>query len=485
VRRVAALLALLALAVGLAACDGSGPSSDPRGEALAALPRDAPFAALVQTGGRPVDDTLALVRSFPGGNFALAGAEAQFTKQGLDYRHDVKPLLGNPVAIGLDRSDPVVALVVRDEDALGRLLTQLVKRGGRRAGSYRDAGLYVARDGTVVARRGALVISSTSTKALRAALNRVADSRGLQSNEFDQARQGLPGDALVTATGRLDALLRRPGAAQARRVPWVAAVRDYAFTLTGASDGVTMDARVRTDGSKLSDADVPLAPGDATSQLAQLPGPAVGVRDLAHVVAFAQRAAQAVNPTSFGDFERAKAQIRAGTGVDLDRDIVGQLASDATVTLAPGNRVALRAHARDPLALRRSLQRLERVAANGIAGAGALGARVQRVGPAAWRVFQRGRLIGAYAVSGSEFVAGNLDLAALRRVAAAPTAPVPDAKGSVSVRVPAGYLRAFAQGQLGLPRNVAAAVLAKLGDLRGWVSSSKDQVRLTLRLDVH
>jgi hypothetical protein len=486
VRRIVCLLILAVLT--LAACGGDdGPGGDPRSQALALVPRDAPLAAVVQTSGKPVDQALELVRGFPGGGLGLARLEQEIAKQGVDYGRDVKPLLGNPVALGLASASgnaAVLALVVRDEKALDRVLDAVGRKGGRKAGSYRKAVLYTTSDATALARRGSLLVLASSTQVLRAALDREAAGTGMRPQDFDKRREGLPDDALLTAVGRIDTALRGPGSAPARRIPFVAALRDYAFTVKAAKDGVTMQGRVRADGGDLTDADAPIATGGATPKVAQVPGPALGLRDLTHVIEFAQRAGQAVDPSGFSDFERAKATVGAAAGVDVDADLLGQLASDATLTLVDGTHVALRATARDPGRLRRALTRLQAFAGRGIAGAGVPGAKVRAAGDGAWTVEQDGVVVGAYAVLGREFVAGNVKLAALRRLAVRPTAAVRDAKGALSVRVPAAYLRSFAQAQTGLPGGITNAVLARLGDARGWMSAARDGLEFTARLDV-
>jgi hypothetical protein len=487
VRRIVCLLILAVLT--LAACGGDdGPGSDPRAQALAVLPRDTPLAAVVQTGGKPVDRALDLVRSFPGGGLALARLEQEVAQRGVDYGRDVKPLLGNPLAFGLARksgNDAILALVVRDEKTLGRTLKAVEEKGGRKLGSYRKAQLYATSAGsTVLARRGTLVVLANSEADLRAALDREAKKTGLRASDFDTARSGLPGDALLTGVGRLDAVLRGPATAQARRVPWVAALRDYAFTAEAGHDGITVRGRVRADGKDLTDADSPIATGEATTKVARVPTPAVGLRDVSHLLEFAQRAAQTVSPSQFSDFERAKATIGAASGVDLDKEVLGQFASDATFTLADGSHVALRATARDPGRLRRALERLRGFAGRGLQGAGVSGAKVRAAGDGMWTVEQGGVTVGAYGVIGSEFVAGDVDADTLRRLAATSTAAVPDAKGAVSMRVPAPFIRSFVQAQTGLPSAIAQAVLARLGDARAWISSSRDGLDFTARLDV-
>ena len=122
------LVALCSSAVVLGAgCGGddSGAGGGSGAEALAHLPKDSPVTLLVQTdpGSAQVKDALALVRRFPGGDALLERLEDEVAGDGRDYSRDIKPLLGNPLAIGaVDASadDFVGAVRVDDVDALQR-----------------------------------------------------------------------------------------------------------------------------------------------------------------------------------------------------------------------------------------------------------------------------------------------------------------------------------------------------------------------------
>ncbi len=85
-----------------------------------------------------------------------------------------------------------------------------------------------------------------------------------------------------------------------------------------------------------------------------------GLRGLNQVAIFAQSAAQTISPGSFGDFERAKAQIGAQLGIDVDKDVIDQFSGDTTVAVSLDGGYALRAEPKDPAAFSKTLAKLAR-----------------------------------------------------------------------------------------------------------------------------
>ena len=103
------------------------------------------------------------------------------------------------------------------------------------------------------------------------------------------------------------------------------------MTVVAKDDGIDVDFRLRTEGD-LSDADLPIAPGDEAPDVIKREGEVgLGIRDLAHIVKFAESAGQAVDPAGFGDYAKAKETIDKQLGVSLDDDLIGQLTGDVVV----------------------------------------------------------------------------------------------------------------------------------------------------------
>lgn len=463
----------------LAGCGGGSGGSGAGGGAerapLSYLPKDAVLAFVVQTDpdAKQVKAALDLVRRFPGGDGILDQARRSVEDNGTSFDRDVKPLLGNPLAFAVvdpATNDYVLAWKVRDRDALARVLR---KEPARRAGEYRGATLYRGV-GSVEAVRDDVVVSGTTEADVRAALDRADAGNGLGAGDFPD---GLPTDALVRGTGSLSTVLASPGTAQARRVPWVAALRRYGFAVTAADSGVGLEVRADTSGRRLEDVDVPLATGENAPRLADTGQFAVGLRDLAHVFTFALRAAGAVDPEGTTRFRASLQALKGFADVDVERDLVGQLRSDATFTTDLLRAYALRATAKDPAALTRALTRLERVMPSALEGAGISGARVSRVAAGLWTVSQAGSVVGAYGVLDDQFVAGTGTPDALRALAARPAGVPEGARGAMTLRVPGSVTGGLVAAQLRLSGGLAAVALGRLGDLTGGVTFSPEGVR--------
>ena len=151
----------------------------------------------------------------------------------------------------------------------------------------------------------------------------------------------------------VEALLKsNPSAADARRVKWIAALRQVGATVTAKDNAIDIDFRARTEGD-LSDDDLPIATGDEAPPVIKRPGEiGLGIRDLAHIVHFAENAGQAIDPSGFGDYERAKKTIDKQLGVSLDDDLIAQLTGNVSATVALDGGFGVRADLKDPQAVR-------------------------------------------------------------------------------------------------------------------------------------
>src|SRR5947199_28945 len=80
----------------------------------------------------------------------------------------------------------------------------------------------------------------------------VAHFPGLNSATYTHAFAGLPQDALVQVFGDLSGVMAQPQLAKARTVPWVAAIRGYATTITASASGLSFTYKVDTTGRSLT-----------------------------------------------------------------------------------------------------------------------------------------------------------------------------------------------------------------------------------------
>ena len=136
---------------------------------------------------------------------------------------------------------------------------------------------------------------------------------------------------------------------------------------------------MKTDPSGLTDADVPIATGDSSPGVLGKPGEIVfGLRGPNQLIDFAQSAAQAISPGSFGDFARAKAQIGRRLGIDVDKDVIDQLSGDTSIAVGLDGSYAIRAEPKDPAAFSKTLAKLAKVAPSFAGGVGLKGAKLTR-----------------------------------------------------------------------------------------------------------
>ena len=493
-RLIAALLVVPALA--LAGCGGDD-SGNPLDTALSYLPKDAVFAAALDTdleGGqfRALNELL--------DEFAWAGAVRERLREyvgqafGGRYEEDVRPLLGNPAVVGIiqaegEEIEPIVAMQVADEDALGRVIE---RENARELGEAAGATLYQAGD-TFFAVEDDVVVLAEDRRRVTAAVERADGDDHLDEEAFDAALEGLPEEAVARMYADVEALLRNdPGSADARRIKWVAALRTLGAAVVARRGALDVEFRLRTEGD-LSEADLPIAPGEeAPGVIAREGEIGLGVRDLAHIVRFAENAAQAVDPAGFGDYAQAKRTIDQQLGVSLDDDLIGQLTGEVAASVAPAGGFGVRAQLEDAQAFERTLARVADVLPSFAQGAG-FGSDIELTKPAAGEDFYE--LSGG---SGSVFfgvVSDALVVASDRgrveELAAAEPAEVDGATGSVVTSTDAeqlaNQLLAVFGDQLGVPELGGfgtALVTGPLGDLNGHVSASPDELRGKFTLTV-
>jgi hypothetical protein len=500
-RLIAATLILFALLI--AGCGGDDSSGSPLDSALSYLPKDAPFAVAIDTNvdGDQYQALQALIKKFPFGEQLQNSLKQQLeqSSNGINFNDDVKPALGNPFVVGAPdaasfnsdsgSSSFVAAVKTKDGDALDTLIE---KTKSKKTGEESGATLYES-DGSVFAVEGDTLIFAGTRQQLTQALARADGDDHLDEDTFNESLDGLPDSALARVYADLEALLKNdPGSADARKIKWVEALRTLGATVAARDGGIDVDFRVRTEGD-LSDDDLPIAPGDDSPNVIKRRGEiGLGIRDLAHIVRFAENAGQTVDPAGFGDYAQAKKTIDKQLGVTLDDDLIGQLTGDVSATVSIDGKFGVRAQLKDPQAFERTLAKVADVLPSFAAGAG-LG-KVHLSKPrGSSRFYALTRPEGGAVVFGvvdDVLVVASNHARANELATDEPTA-VPDAKGSVAMSADAEQLVNTLLGQLGPALGMgdfgglgAALLTRPLGDLNGWMSASTDELRGKLTLEI-
>jgi hypothetical protein len=487
--------------VALAGCGGGSDSGSPLDSALSVLPKDTSFAVAIDTNldGDQYKALDKLVGKFPFSGQIKESLRRQLEQSsgGLSFDDDIKPVLGNPIVVGAaepgaitgDSNEIVAAVRAKDKDKLDDLVSS---QKPRKTGEASGATLYADGD-TVFAVKDDLVVLANNEADLKAALERADGDDHFDEDSFNEGLSGLPEGALVRVYTDVEALLKSDtGSADARRVKWIAALRQAGLTVTAKDDALDIDFRARTEGD-ISDDDLPIAPGDEAPPVVRRRGEVgVGIRDLAHIVNFAENAGQAIDPSGFGDYEQAKKTIDKQLGVNLDDDLIAQLTGNVSATVALDGGFGVRADLKDPQAFEKTLAKVADVLPSFAEGAGfgTVGLSKPKAGQKFYALAQPDGDAVIFGVVDGKLVVAN-DAKRAAAVAAAEPTDVPDASGSVTLSADAEQLvtRILAQfgSELGLGDLGSLGVgmfTRPLGDLNGWMSASPDELRGKLTLSV-
>jgi hypothetical protein len=366
-----------------AACGGDEEDTSALGSALAYLPEQSPFAVAIDTNldGDQYKELDSILAKFPLDAPPLEDLlRDELTGDGssIDFEDDVEPILGNPFVVGAtdvrsfvessETDDFVAALQAKDQDTLDSLIEKTAPREvGEVAGAtkYEDGGSSFAVKDDVV-------IFAGSSELLDEALERADGDDHLDEERFDAALEGLPPDAAARVYSDLQLLIgSEPGGEQARKVEWVGALRTLGLTASAREDHLELELSVRTDPEGLTDEDLPIAAGDeATPVLSREGEIGLGMRDPAQFLRFAEAAAQAVNPSGFGDYAQAKQTLDSRLDISIDDDLIGQLTGDLAASIAIDGGFAVRAEVESPGALTRTLAKVADVLPSFAEGAG-------------------------------------------------------------------------------------------------------------------
>ena len=501
-RRLFATAFVLLAVLGAAGCGGSDDSGSALDSALAYLPKDTPLASARHNHLEGAHDEAGGKQVVPV-SFGAHGTRnllRQFEQSsgGISFDDDLKPVLGNPVVLGAPSVDAinatsnefVLAGKAKDEGALEDLVDQL---NPREIGEASGATLYQRGD-SFFAVEGDMIAFAGDESQLKSALERADGDDHFDEDSFDQALEGLPDGALLRLYADLQAALENdPGSVDARKVKWIGALRTLGMTARAEDDRIDVDFRVRTEGD-LSDEDLPIAPGDEAPPIIEREGEiGLGIRDLAHIVRFAENAGQAIDPAGFGDYARGKQTIDRQLGVSLDDDLIAQLTGNVSASVSPGGGFGVRSELKDPRAFERTLAKVADVLPSFAQGAGFGAVRLTK--PSGGQDFYvlskpRGGAV-VFGVVGDVLVVAS-DARRARELAGAEPVDVPGASGSVVAGADAERLirrllerfgEAFGIPDLGA---LGTGILTRpLGDLSGSVSASTSELRgkLTLGFD--
>jgi hypothetical protein len=471
-RRLLLLLSFAGLL--LAGCGSSSPSSGSvTNTELSYFPAGAPLVAMVSTdpNGKPIQDAQSFLGQFPLAKLAIASLETKIAQSGINYARDIKPLLGNPLVLGSSSSSTLnghsflLIVTAKDASKLDALTSR--KPAPQALGSYDGAKLYQT-GGYALGIDGATGLLAPSVDEVRAALDRHAHGGGISGAQLAGAFKGLQQQSLLQVFGNLTGVLATSKNATARRIPWVAAIRSYALTLNLSSSGVNLGFRVDTSGGTLTADELPLASGTTPPNVSSQAPLAFGLRDLSHVFSFALAAVQATNPASYADFQKRVAKLKAKTGVDLNRDIFGQLSGNLEIDYGPSG-VLARGQVADPAAAAHTLAKVSTSSSEIFKHA----KPVRPVGGGFYAI-RTGNTTIYYGLVGGEFVLGTAPPAQLSAFATAAAAAVSGAQGPLAFRLSVGELVTLAlkagHQQGSLPPE-AQSILNMFGDVTGWAAN--------------
>jgi hypothetical protein len=487
------LLALAVLALVASGC-GSKSSGGGLDTALSYVPKDAPLVVVVDTDpdGEQYQQVKKLIGKFPGGGSAIQGFKNGFNNSsGLDYEKDLKPLLGNDFVIavasadalqgGFQSSTPfVVAWKVEDEDAAKRLIE---KNGATKAGKIDGSDYYSSGPDTVsIVRDGAIVAAETKA-SLEAALDRADGDDHMTEDDFNSALGDLDKDGLLRVVGDFEAILASSPEAEAAadKVKWVGALRTFGVTLSAESDGIEWAFRANTEG-ELTDKDLPLAAGEESAPVVKRAGEVgIGLRNPAQIVTFGEAAAQVTDPEGYAKYQAEKAKVNRQLGIDVDRDLIGQLTGNSAISIALNGDFAARADLKDPAAAEATLEkaapRLQKLAKDK-----PLGLVTPKDGKGFYAIAKPNGDKVVFGVVGKTFVVAT-DAARAAQFAGQSPSVEPGAKGSLVVSSDARALANAVAEQQG--RGVAARIVTgALGDLIGSVDTELDGITANFKLEI-
>ncbi|MEA2411231.1 MAG: hypothetical protein QOC77_1792 [Thermoleophilaceae bacterium] len=478
------LIFLAALALVASGC-GTKSSGSGLDSALRFMPKDAAVVVAIDTNpdGDQWQQVDKLLGKFPFGGQVKQQFKTAFNgRSRLNYDTDIKPLLGNDLVFavtpvpGTQATPLLVAWKVKDEGAAKKL----VQKTAQKAPSIEGAEVYRSSGGATFAFKDGTLVFSPTQADLTAALKRGAGSDHLTEQEFDDKLGGLDKKSLVRVVGNARAIYANRLGQSLAQLPLLRSQGDFGATLRAASDGIEFAFENKVVGN-VQDKDVPLPTGAQAAPVVRRAGEiGIGLRDPAHVITFYESTFKSAAPAMFKGFAKQKAQAEKALGVNLDRDLVGQLTGNAAISVSLTGDFAVRADLRDPAAVEATLKK----AAPGLLKLtkGNVSLTKPKNGKGFYTLGQANGKKVAFGVVGKSFVAAS-DAARAAQFAGQSPSVVPGARGSLVIASDARALAntiAARQGQ-GM---AAQLVTGALGDLIGWVEYEKTGVIGNLKLQI-
>jgi hypothetical protein len=488
------ILVVLGPAVAIAGCgsssgSGSSHAANPLASELSYYPTNTPFVLTVATNpNSPVLKSAesALFGRFPEASLGIDALEQKLQSIGLNYDTDIRPLFGNPIAVGAASastfsaasasSDFLFAWVAKSASGLKTLVSKIV-RGAPSVGTRDGASLYQL--GSVsLAIDGATALIGPAA-AVTAALDRHTHNVGFTAAEYSSETNGLPQSSLMEAFGSLSGLLSQPSAAKAHQVPWVAAIRSYGAAISASSSGLTFQYRVDTTGGSLNSSQIPIAAGTTAPQLAGTAPIVVGINDPAQIVTFALAAAQAASPGSYAKFETQNAKLKKKTGIDLQS--LTSLLTGSLIIESDTHTTIGRVTVSNPAKAASVLGAL----ASAPKGTFKHGTSFSKLGGGFYSI-NGPKTTLTVGVAGNQLVLGKASVAEDRAFATAPASSASFAHGSVAFQIAlADLLRSKLGSASGSASLIAQTLLSHLGDVTGWAAASSSALTGSATLAFH
>ena len=485
-RRVAALLALLAVCVLAAGCGGDDHKAvTPLDDAVGYFAKDAPFVAAVETDldGPQIKQVVGLVGRFPGADILATRLRNVARVPFVRFDRDIRPQLGAPLVVGLVRPAAgdgiatalIVAMRVKDP----RHAKQVVLRQPGYRGHGKSSGVRIyenSADHRYVAVDGNVVVAATNRDILEAALAMKRTDNRMREGGFKADLAKLPDGGLVRISADPRTLLGAdPRLRPALGVKWLASLRRMGAVLTASPTGLALDFRAATDSDSITNADLPLAPKAGPLPLIGKRGELqIGVREPSRLARLGFAIAKAIAP-------RRMALLKAlqPRGIDLERQIPHHLSKYAVLAFDPVSQgFAARADLIEPgdvkAALAQLTPALPPVAA--LFGVKGLGVATPEAGENFYALARPSGWTAVFGVVGSSLVVAS----EARRAADLASEPTHSAPGgvqgaavvSLNARELAGKLLAKQlKGPAGL---FAPLAVASLRDFTGALAISRD-----------
>lgn len=372
-RRASALISaflLLAAIGGAPACsdDDAQEVGTPLDNALGYLPSDAPLALALST---DLDSTQhqaagSILDRFPFGDQVKEALKARAVERlGEDFDADLRPLLGEDLVVGV--AEPagfdeeaeafLTVLPVADSGAARALIERDPEL--REAGESSGAIVYERESGEAIALEGEVLVADDSREELDAALARRDGEDGLTAGAFEAALDDPPEDALVRLYGDAQSMLAaHPVSERLGTVPWIGALRTLGASATADGAGVHVDFALASDPETLEDADLPIATGAEAPTVAALAEQVgIGVRDPSQLARFAMRVTEALGSETPAPLD---SDLGDRLGIDLERDVLGQLTGEASASVGLDGGFGLRSELSDPARFEETLDQVAR-----------------------------------------------------------------------------------------------------------------------------